>query len=175
MAGIVLFGGNFAPKGWAFCAGQLQSIAQNAALFSLLGTTYGGDGVTTFALPNLQSRVPIGSGQGPGLTNRELGEISGSETVTLLISNLPQHNHLITCNGASGDQGLPTSAFWAGALQDRSSGVFVDTPYSQATPTATMAPTALSLVGGSQPHPNQQPYLGLNYIIALVGIFPSRN
>lgn len=171
---IILFGGNFAPRGWALCQGQLLSISQNTALFSILGTSFGGDGRVTFGLPDLRGRVPVGVGQGPGLSNVVLGEQDGVESVTLLTSEIPAHNHQINCNGASGDQGLPTSGYPAGSQQDRSTGVFVDTPYAT-TATAIMAPTALSIVGSSLPHQNMQPYLGINYILCMEGIFPSRN
>src|SRR5437899_12703586 len=110
---IVMFAGNFAPRGWAFCNGQILSIAQNTALFSILGTTYGGNGQTTFALPDLRGRVPMHPGQGPGLTNHTLGEVAGSETTTLLSSNMPQHTHALNCNSAAGTQPSPSSGFLA--------------------------------------------------------------
>jgi microcystin-dependent protein len=166
---IVLFAGNFAPRGWAFCQGQLLPIAQNSALFSILGTTYGGNGQTTFALPDLRGRAPIGTGQGPGLTNVALGQQAGSESVTLTVSQMPAHNHLVACDAAAADNAVPTNNYPGnpGSL----SGATLYGP----TPTATMGPAMISAAGGSQPFSVQQPYLGLNYIICLEGIFPSRN
>ena len=166
---IVLFAGNFAPRGWAFCQGQLLSISTNTALFSILGTTYGGNGQTTFALPDLRGRVPIGPGQGPGLTPVTLGQQAGSESVTLTVSQMPAHNHSVACDAAAADNAVPTNNYPGnpGSL----SGATLYGP----TPTATMAPAMISAAGGSQPFSVQQPYLGLNYIICLEGIFPSRN
>ena len=158
---IILFAGNFAPRGYAVCAGQLLPIAQNTALFSLLGTTYGGNGQTTFALPDLRGRAPLGTGQGPGLSNRTLGEVSGEESHTLTVGELPQHAHLPQV--ANGDQ---TTNRAAGSVP-ANGGVY------STSPNASGATTGLA--GGSQPHNNLQPYLGLNYCIALEGIFPSRN
>lgn len=169
---IILFAGNFAPRGWALCQGQLMSIAQNTALFSILGTTYGGDGVTTFALPDLRGRVPLGQGQGPGLTPRVLGEESGSETVTLISTEIPAHNHQLLANTAAGSLPEPTNNVLAGVSDPNSGGLF---NAFEATANTTLSPLAIGVTGGSQPHNNMQPYLCLNYIIALVGIFPSRN
>ena len=166
---IVLFAGNFAPRGWAFCQGQLLSIAQNTALFSILGTTYGGDGRVTFALPDLRGRVPLGQGQGPGLSNYVLGEQSGTENVTLLITEIPQHTHLLTCLNGDGDKQTPVGNVLA---NDGAGGA---NPYSDQTPSGVMSPLAVQPAGGSQPHNNLQPYLALDYIIAMEGIFPSRN
>ena len=166
---IVMFAGNFAPRGWAFCQGQLLSIAQNSALFSILGTTYGGNGQTTFALPDLRGRTPIGQGQGPGLTNVTLGEQAGSESVTLTPNQMPMHTHAVGCNSDSAGNPDPTNNV-PGNL-GRLSTV---KPFA-ATASATMAPTMIAAAGGSQPFSIQQPYLGLNYIICLEGIFPSRN
>ncbi len=165
---IIIVGFTFPPRGYAFCNGQILSIAQNTALFSLLGTTYGGNGQTTFALPNLQSRVPIHAGQGAGLSPYALGQVGGTESVTLTIQQMPSHNHLVNCHGEDGNQGNPNPNILAttGAAPP---------PYSNAAADATMAPNSISLVGGSQPHDNLQPYLALNYCIALEGIFPSRN
>lgn len=175
IAQIIMFGGNFAPRGWAFCHGQLLSIAQNTALFSLLGTTFGGNGQTTFALPDLRGRTPIGAGQGPGLSNISLGQISGTETATLLATQMPQHIHTVTVNpravSEGGDTSDPTNAFPAnsGALdrEYKATGTFVNMGASAAGTT--------SVAGGSQPFSIRNPYLGMNYIIALEGIFPSRN
>jgi microcystin-dependent protein len=174
---IVLFAGNFAPRNWAFCDGQLLSIAQNTALFSILGTTYGGDGRTTFALPDLRGRVPLGPRQGPGLTNHNLGETGGLENVTLTTGQMPLHTHglslAVNVKNAAGNSRTPAG----GVLATEAAGVTAN--YSTATPDAVMAPGALTgalaTAGSSQPHGIMQPYLGLNYIIALYGIFPSRN
>jgi microcystin-dependent protein len=163
---IMLVPYNFAPRGWAFCQGQLLSISQNTALFSLLGTTYGGNGQTTFALPDLRGRVPLSQGQGPGLSNYSLGEQSGVESVTLIVTQMPQHNHLLSVNNQGAATGRPSGQF---------PGVTAANAYAPATDSTTFAPQAISLTGGSQPHENRQPYLCLNYCIALQGIFPSRN
>jgi microcystin-dependent protein len=174
IASIILFAGNFAPRGWAFCQGQILSIAQNTALFSLLGTTYGGNGQTTFALPDLRGRVPVGTGQGPGLSPYSLGQMSGTETTTLTITNMPSHNHTITVSpravSEAGDTSDPTNAFPAnsGALDKeyRASGTLVNMGAATAT---------VGAAGSSQPFNNIQPYLAMNYIICIEGIFPSRN
>ncbi len=168
---IRMFGGNFAPRGWALCNGQLLSISQNAALFSLLGTTYGGNGQTNFALPNLQGRVPMHWGQGPGLSPRALGESSGSESVTLLTNQMPAHNHTLSANNNQGDTFSPGGAVSASAVDSSQQPLNI---YSS-TANATMAPTAIGLAGGGQPHANMQPYQCVSFIIALQGIFPSRN
>lgn len=165
---IRMVGFNFAPTGWALCNGQLMSIAQNQALFALLGTTYGGDGVQTFGLPDLRGRAPLHFGQGPGLTPRTQGEKSGSEVVTLLQNQMPAHNHLLNAAGTAGNVSSPQNALPA-ASDDGS------TPYSTANPTITMNPLATGITGGSQPHENMPPYLVVNFVIALNGIFPSRN
>lgn len=174
IAEIRLFAGNFAPRGWAFCAGQILTISQNTALFALLGTTYGGNGQTTFALPDLRGRVAVGPGAGPGLPSINLGQMSGEPTHTLIITEMPAHNHATqtTARAASAsDTTAPTNAF-PGASSNR------DNIYSAATDT-TLNPNAVAvtvgIAGGSQPHNNMQPYLGMNYIICMEGIFPSRN
>ncbi|HVE87103.1 MAG TPA: tail fiber protein [Myxococcales bacterium] len=170
---IQLFGGNFAPRGWALCNGQLLSIAQNTALFSILGTTYGGDGQTTFALPNLQGRFPMHWGNGPGLTPRTLGEVSGSESVTLLTSQMPSHNHVVNATGQDGNTDVPTSALWAKAVDGSSNAV---SAYSSGVnPDTTMNPAAIGPSGGNQPTPVMNPFLCVTFIIALEGIFPSRS
>ena len=174
IAEIVMFAGNFAPRGWAFCQGQILSIAQNTALFSLLGTTYGGNGQTTFALPDLRGRTPIGVGQGPGLPNVSLGEVSGSPTHTLLITEMPAHNHLIRANANNANDSLPANAYLAAAVIPTDSNKSVSA-YNSATDNTTMNPGTVAPTGGSQPFSIMQPYLGINYIIALQGIFPSRN
>lgn len=165
LAEIRMFAGNFAPRGWAFCQGQLLAIAQNTAVFSLLGTTYGGNGTTNFALPDLRGRVPVGQGQGPGLSNVDLGQTGGSETVTLSAAELPAHTHSVAMPAATGPQtsNRPTGAYQASG-----------NAYS-ATTNTTMAAATSAAAGGGQPHSNLPPYLGMTYIIALQGIYPSRN
>ena len=163
---IRLFAGNFAPNGWAFCSGQTMSIAQNTALFSLLGTTYGGNGQTTFVLPDLRGRVPVHQGNGPGLTPRTLGEVSGSEAITLTTSQIPAHSHALRASTAAASGSTP-----AGSLLGSTS----VNSYDNASAGIAMAPGAIGMTGGAQPHENMAPTLTLNYIIALFGIFPSRN
>jgi microcystin-dependent protein len=167
VAEIRIFPFNFAPKGWAFCDGQLLPISQNTALFSLLGTTYGGNGTSTFALPDLQGRAPMHPGQGPGLSLHDLGEESGSETVTLLESEIPSHTHRM--EGATQDPATaklvsPNASF---ALS-QGGGIYQDAG------NALLAPEALAPAGGAQPHNNLMPYLTLNFNIALQGVFPPR-
>jgi microcystin-dependent protein len=166
---IVLFAGNFAPRGWAFCQGQLLSISTNTALFSILGITYGGNGQTTFALPDLRGRVPRGPGQGPGLTPVTLGEQAGSESVTLTTSQMPAHSHTVACDTTATGSSDPAGAF------PGNPGSLSGTELYGPTANGTMAPNMISPAGGSQPVSVQQPSLGLNYIICLEGIFPSRN
>jgi microcystin-dependent protein len=169
---IRMFGGNFAPRGWAFCNGQLLSIAQNTALFSLLGTTYGGDGRTTFALPDLRGRAPMHWGQGPGLTNRMLGEAAGVENVTLLSTQMPAHVHAIGAFNGAGDQSSPAGNVPAMLLNQQTGqneNLYASTPNTQ------LGLQGESTVGGNQPHENMQPYLVVTFIIALEGIFPSRS
>jgi microcystin-dependent protein len=162
---IRMFGGNFAPFGWAFCDGRLLSIEQNTALFSLLGTFYGGDGVTTFALPNLQSRIPIHQGQGTGLSPYVIGQAGGTENVTLTTQQLPQHTHSATAS-TGGGVSSPANSYWGSSATTKQ--------YAPGT-NATMAAGALGTTGGSQPHTNIMPYLAISFIIALDGIYPSRN
>jgi microcystin-dependent protein len=161
---IQSFGFNFAPRGWAMCNGQLLSIAQNTALFSLLGTTYGGNGQTTFALPNLQSRIPLHFGQGPGLSQYDLGQQAGEETVTLISTQMPQHNHLLNASSAVKLNTTPAG-----------SGLGAAQIYTTAALDSVLNPQEIGFTGGSQPHDNLQPYLAINWCIALEGIFPSRN
>lgn len=163
---IRMFAGNFAPRGWQFCQGQLLSIAQNSALFSILGTTYGGNGMTTFALPDLRGRVPLGPGQGLGLSPRTLGEQGGVETVTLISTQIPAHTHALNASSAT-----PTTADPGGALLPTGASRI----YAGGAPSAQLSPTSIGVAGGSQPHQNMQPFLAMNYIIAVEGIYPSRN
>lgn len=166
---IRMTGFNFAPAGWALCNGQIMSIAQNAALFSLLGTQFGGDGVSNFALPNLQSRVPIHQGQGTGLSAYFMGQLAGVETVTLTQNQMPIHHHLVNVVTSGGNTASPSNAFPAA----ESTGTSLN--YSSTNPDAEMSPAAITDAGGNQPFTNIQPYLCVNFIIALTGIFPSRN
>jgi microcystin-dependent protein len=165
---IATFGFTFAPRGWAFCNGQLLSIAQNTALFSLLGTTYGGDGQTTFALPNLQSRLPLHFGQGPGLSSYALGEATGTEGVTLTQNTMPSHNHLSTTPATAADGTSIDPA--AGAVLGAGTSIYI-----VAAANIQMSPTPTSLTGGSQPFSDIQPILAINFCIALEGLYPSRN
>ena len=167
-----MVGFNFAPRGWALCNGQLMAIQQNSALFALLGTTFGGDGVTTFALPNLQGRVPMHYGNGPGLTPRVMGEVSGTETHTLITTEISAHQHTGSVAAACSLEDATTSSP-QNAVPGIGGVAYTPTPSSG----ATMAPSAFTtgVAGGSQPHNNLQPYLVVNFVIALEGIFPSRN
>jgi len=167
LAEIRIFAGNFAPTGWAVCNGQLLPISQNTALFSLLGTFYGGDGKSTFALPNLQGAAPMHQGQGPGLSQRFVGEQGGEPSVTLLQTEMPSHTHAL--NATNQLQNLPDPA--AHAVARANANAYVQNPGSY----TQMNPEAIGQTGGSQPHNNMQPYLGLTFIIALQGIFPPRS
>ena len=173
IAEIRMFAGTFAPRNWAFCAGQLLSISQNTALFSILGTTYGGNGQTTFALPDFRGRVAVGTGQGPGLSNISLGEVAGSPSVTLTSQQMPIHSHLVAANSNNANDSLPTNSYLASAIIPTDSNKSVSV-YSNATD-GTMNPGMIKNSGGSQPFGIMPPYLGMNYIICLFGIFPSRN
>ncbi len=161
---------NFAPRGWVFCSGQSLSISQNAALFSLLGTNYGGDGKTTFVLPDLRGRLAVSSGQGPGLSDYQIGSNGGSETVTLNLNQIPAHNHSAQCTDVAASQPSPVGNVWA------ADGAVITSEYGvpQSSP-PLMAAQAIGPAGGGQPHPNLMPFLVLNYCIALNGIFPARN
>jgi microcystin-dependent protein len=164
---IRIFAGNFAPRDWAFCQGQLLSIASNTALFSLLGTYYGGDGRTTFGLPDLRGRAPVNYGQGPGLTDWVLGEMFGDENQTVLLSQLPAHNHSLLASNASPDSGSPAGHYLAAPGREA-------VMYSTGSATGTMSASMIQPAGGSQPFSTRPPYLGINYIIALAGVYPSR-
>ncbi len=165
---IRMFGGSFAPAGWAMCQGQLMPISQNDTLFTLIGTTYGGDGQETFALPDLQGRVPIHAGQGPGISQTyQLGEKGGVESVTLSTQQIPQHNHAFLVNSAIGTQNSPSNNFMAAPTSGKA--------YIAGTPDKFMAATIASIVGGSQPHENMQPYLCITFILSLFGVFPTQN
>jgi microcystin-dependent protein len=171
LAEIRMFAGNFAPTGWALCNGQLMSISQNTALFALLGTTYGGDGRVTFGLPNLQGSAPMQQGQGPGLSQRYLGEVGGTASVTLLQSEMPGHTHQVTTVNALGDVTDPTGA----RLGQAGNGRVRDRIYGDpANPNTALSSQAFLAQGGSQPHNNMPPYLTITFIIALQGIFPQR-
>jgi len=163
---IRMFAGNFAPVGWAFCNGQLMSIAENDTLFVLLGTTYGGDGEETCALTNLQSRVPVHVGTGPDGTTYQIGEMAGTESETLTIQQIPNHTHPLTASGNTG------------SLSDPTNNVLSDSPniklYASQAPSQNLAASTVTPAGGSQPHENRQPVLCINYIISLFGIFPSQ-
>lgn len=171
VAEIRIFGFNFAPTGWAMCNGQLLPISQNTALFSLLGTTYGGDGKSTFALPDMQGNAPMHPGQGPGLSLHDLGELSGVDNVTLLLSEIPSHFHFVgRASDQTGDSVTPTASVWATSPAGRGTAAL----YAPAPATAAMQPNSLNPTGGGLPHNNMQPYLTLNFCIALQGVFPQR-
>ncbi len=163
---VRMFAGNFAPRGWAFCDGQLLAVSQNDALFSLLGTIYGGDGRTTFGLPDLRGRIPIHAGSGPGLSPRRLGAKGGAENVTLTVNQLPSHTHDMQAIGQNAN------------TPNASGNLLAQTPtvdlYITETPVQGMASTAVTNTGGSRSHTNLMPFLCINYIIALFGIYPSR-
>jgi microcystin-dependent protein len=166
---IATFGFNFSPKGWAKCDGQLLSIAQNTALFSLLGTTYGGNGQTTFALPDLRGRTALHQGAGPGLTPRTIGEVAGTENVTLNVQQMPTHNHTVSANNTDNNPNSSKSP-------EKNFPGYSDGAALYATASNCLMNAAMTgLAGGSQPHPNMQPYLVINFCIAMEGLFPSRN
>jgi microcystin-dependent protein len=166
IAEIRIFAGNFAPRGWAFCNGQLLPVSQNTALFSLIGTIYGGDGRTTLALPDLQGRAPMHPGRGPGLTSRRIGESGGTELETLAETQMPNHNHAMAASPNPAESPDPT-----GNALGRSVG---GNTYGPVTNLLSLADAAASPNGGNQAHNNMQPFLAINYIIALVGLYPSR-
>lgn len=170
IAEIIMFGGNFSPRGWAFCQGQLLPISSNSALFSLLGTTYGGDGRTTFGLPDLRGRVPIQQGQGPGLPSYRLGETGGSTTHTLSTTEMPSHTH-----GLEGEKGVASTNSPANAMLAAHDTSNAYSPFISTNDEVAMASQSITNTGGGGSHNNMQPYLALNFIIALVGTYPSRN
>jgi microcystin-dependent protein len=163
---IRMFGGNFAPAGWMFCEGQLLPISENETLFQLIGTTYGGDGQETFALPDLRGRIPIHQGKGPDGTTYTLADTGGTETVTLTTQQIPQHTHPLIASTQTGTDKSPS-----GRITDQTSGGVQI--YIEESPDQPMAPNAIQPQGGSQPHDNFQPYLCVDFIISLFGIFPS--
>ncbi len=164
-----MFAGNFAPAGWAFCSGQLLPISENETLFQLIGTTYGGDGQSTFALPDLQGRLPVHQGQGPGIgQNYTLAQMAGVEEVTLNTNQIPLHNHAMLAVGLPGSSASPSGVFYAKSTSN--------TPYTNDTSTGLIPlnNTTILPLGGSQPHSNFQPYLCVNFIISLFGLFPTQ-
>lgn len=167
---IIAVGFNFTPLGWLPCNGQLIGIAENQALFMLIGTTYGGDGQTTFGIPNLNGRVAIGSGQGPGRTNRQLGEVGGSESVTLAANQAGAHAHSFLASAQSGTTNVQGAA--EALATNPQSAAFL---YAPPPATVTLSPAAIAPSAGGQPHENRQPYLGINYVICAEGIFPSQS
>ena len=164
---IRMFAGNFAPRGWAFCDGQLLAVSQNDALFSLFGTIYGGDGRTTFGLPDLRGRIPIHAGTGPGLSPRRLGEKSGAENVTLSPGELPPHSHPVRTSTAAGTDNVPTDEYLGASSNVRL--------YRPQPPDVAMSADSITAAGGGQQHNNVMPFLCINFIVALVGIYPSRH
>jgi microcystin-dependent protein len=165
---IRMFGGTFAPAGWAMCQGQLMAISQNDALFTLIGTTYGGDGQETFGIPDLQGRAPVHMGQGPGISqNYQIGEKAGVESVTLTTNQIPIHNHALLASTALANSADPTNQLYAQSTQ-----ILV---YTQDVATKFFAPTSMQPAGGSQPHDNMQPFLAITFILSLFGVFPSQN
>ena len=163
---IRIFGGNFAPAGWAFCDGALMPISENETLFQLIGTTYGGDGQNTFAVPDLRGRLPMHMGTGPGLSTRQIGESGGAETVTLTAQQIPIHTHAPQADSNSGNQTTPQNGIWAAVPASR---------YSSSAPNLAMNNTLIGSAGGSQPHENLMPYLAISFIISLFGVFPTPN
>lgn len=176
LGSIGMFAGNFAPRGWALCQGQILPIDQNQALFSIIGTTYGGDGRRTFALPDLRGRVPVGAGQGPGLSNNQLGQRGGHETTTLTVANLPAHNHHMQLGKGKGDQANGNTRYLATLIGDDDDASAGDHAYTDTAPAGlTMATSAITNTGGGQSFGIVQPFLVLNYCICLQGLYPSRS
>jgi microcystin-dependent protein len=174
VAEIRIFPFNFAPQGWAFCDGQLLPISQNTALFSLLGTTYGGDGKSTFALPNLQGRAPLHPGQSPGGSLFDLGQQAGEEAVTLISTQIPAHSHFLNANNGAATTANPVGGAYAQGAWNAPPNSGTVNIYTTAAPDTALAPTAIAIAGSSLPHNNMQPYLTLNFCIALQGVFPAR-
>ncbi len=173
---IRMFGGNFSPRNWSFCNGQLLPISSNTALFSIIGTIYGGDGRTTFALPDLRGRSVIGPGQGPGLSNISQGSRSGTETSTITVQNMPSHNHTVGVSNSEGNGSTPVNSYPAvSKVQLERGGDIYDVNAYGSVPNASMAANAIGSTGGGAPVNIRNPYLGVYYIICLYGIFPSRN
>jgi microcystin-dependent protein len=168
---VRLFAGNFAPLNWAFCNGKLLAISENDALFALIGTTYGGDGQTTFALPDLRGRIPLSQGQGPGLSRRTVGESFGVEAVTLLTTQIPAHSHFFTASKTEGAASSPADTVFA---SNAANNFYAPLP-DQGAQLEMLDPRTVAIAGGSQPHTNIMPSAAINYIIALFGIFPSQN
>ncbi|MFA6116972.1 MAG: tail fiber protein [Sphingomonas sp.] len=170
---IRMFAGNFAPRGFALCAGQLMSIAQNDALYALIGTTYGGDGQVTFGLPDMRGRLPINQGQGPSLSNYVIGQMAGTESVTLTVQQMPAHSHLLSATTATGSQPAPTNTSFTATLLGTAELYAV--PGANPLKQGALNTNSISALGGNQPHENRMPALVINFIIALEGVFPSRN
>jgi microcystin-dependent protein len=177
LAMIFLFGSNFAPSGYAMCSGQILAISSNTALFSLIGTFYGGNGTSTFALPDLRGRVPIHEGQGPGLSAYNVGQAGGAEIVTLTSNQMPPHSHAVNVNNAAGNTATPGSTTYLAAGPSTGSGPNASQlkSFTTSAPNTTLAVNANALSGGGQPFSIIQPYLTVTYVIALQGVFPSRN
>lgn len=173
---IKLFAGNFAPKYYAFCYGQIIPISSNTALFSLLGTTFGGDGITTFGLPDLRGRVPVGAGNGPGLSPIPAGQKAGEQSVTLNISQIPSHNHMMSVSSADSSQSAATNGASIATPGSLSGRTFTATAgFNMTTPDVPLNGASILPSGQNVPHDNMQPYLGMNYIICTQGVYPSRN
>jgi microcystin-dependent protein len=177
LAMIFLFGSNFAPVGFLMCNGQVLSIASNTAVFSLLGTTYGGNGTSTFQLPDLRGRVPIHAGQGPGTSNYVLGQSAGTETVTLTTNQLPSHSHAFNVNNSAGSTATPGTTTYLAAGPSTGSGPNASSlpTYTTTAPNTTLSANAIGLTGGTNPFTVVQPYLAVTFVIAMEGVFPSRN
>lgn len=171
---IRMFGGNFAPIGWVMCDGQLLSIAENDALYNLMGTTYGGDGINTFGVPDLRGRTPTHTGTKNGQTY-VLGQKTGVESVTLNANQIPSHTHPVFASSATGDVAIPTAQTMISNQGPAGSGIFGYTPYNAANPQIALTAASTTPAGGNQPHDNMQPYLGINFILAIAGIYPSQN
>ncbi|TJY42786.1 phage tail protein [Cohnella pontilimi] len=163
---IRMFGGNFAPDGWLFCNGQQLNISQYEVLFTVIGTTYGGDGVNTFALPDLRGRIPMNRGTGSSGTPYSLGQMGGTENVTLTPNQIAQHTHAVMVSPGNGEAASPANAVWAGSTVNQ---------YSTGTPNANMAGQTVSFTGGNGPHDNMMPYLAVSFIIATNGLFPTQS